>query len=358
MKSVVFCLCLLFSTSVFAQPLYYPDVPEGHWAEQAVNELNELGIVVGFPDGGFRGNDAFTRYQAALVVARLLDVINNTLAEQQMLSEEAMKNLEQAHETLVNRVAELELSLATLQTTTDERLALLENQLAQSLADYERLNEALTTGSLQGPAGPPGAVGLPGPKGDQGEAGPPGPMGPQGLVGTPGANEPVLTPPPFEPEATLPSFTPEVQDQTMFEGTQSYFFVQGGYDPSSLFRVPLNLGIGSDKLLFGAAGLRLTGSLGRQAPLFNSVALSLTGTGNIPLSETFDLTLGTGLGFQLSGFETANSGAFIVATVDAGYQVSSHVTLTLGTELSYYLSPREGVSPFYPEVRLGLRYAF
>lgn len=54
----------------------FPDIPAGHWAADAVEEIADLGIVIGFPDGTFRGNEAFTRYQSALVVSRLLAVID------------------------------------------------------------------------------------------------------------------------------------------------------------------------------------------------------------------------------------------------------------------------------------------
>ncbi len=54
----------------------FPDIPAGHWAGEAVAEVADLGIVIGFPDGTFRGNEAFTRYQSALVVSRLLAVID------------------------------------------------------------------------------------------------------------------------------------------------------------------------------------------------------------------------------------------------------------------------------------------
>ncbi len=54
----------------------FPDIPANHWAGDAVEEIADLGIVIGFPDGTFRGNEAFTRYQAALVVSRLLAVVD------------------------------------------------------------------------------------------------------------------------------------------------------------------------------------------------------------------------------------------------------------------------------------------
>ena len=54
----------------------FPDIPSGHWAGDAVEEIADLGIVIGFPDGTFRGNEAFTRYQMALVITRMLAVID------------------------------------------------------------------------------------------------------------------------------------------------------------------------------------------------------------------------------------------------------------------------------------------
>ncbi|CAN5633877.1 S-layer homology domain-containing protein [soil metagenome] len=57
----------------------FPDIPVDHWAGDAVSEIADLGIVIGFPDGTFRGNEAFTRYQAALVVSRLLSVVEANL---------------------------------------------------------------------------------------------------------------------------------------------------------------------------------------------------------------------------------------------------------------------------------------
>ncbi|MFN2321386.1 MAG: S-layer homology domain-containing protein [Trueperaceae bacterium] len=54
----------------------FPDIPAGHWAGDAVEEIADLGIVIGFPDGTFRGNEAFTRYQSALVISRMLAVVD------------------------------------------------------------------------------------------------------------------------------------------------------------------------------------------------------------------------------------------------------------------------------------------
>lgn len=43
----------------------FRDVPLQHWAYDAVNELAALGIIIGYPDGTFRGGSAMTRYELA-----------------------------------------------------------------------------------------------------------------------------------------------------------------------------------------------------------------------------------------------------------------------------------------------------
>ena len=45
----------------------FTDVPASHWAEDAVALIAQKGLIQGFPDGTFRGNETLTRYQAAPV---------------------------------------------------------------------------------------------------------------------------------------------------------------------------------------------------------------------------------------------------------------------------------------------------
>ena len=49
----------------------YPDVPRGHWAYDAINKLSQAGILEGRPDGNYYGNQAMTRYEFAVAIARL-----------------------------------------------------------------------------------------------------------------------------------------------------------------------------------------------------------------------------------------------------------------------------------------------
>jgi len=53
----------------------YPDVPRGHWAYDAIDRLSRAGIIEGRPGGTYNGNQAMTRYEFAVAIARLLERI-------------------------------------------------------------------------------------------------------------------------------------------------------------------------------------------------------------------------------------------------------------------------------------------
>ncbi|NQX61135.1 cadherin-like beta sandwich domain-containing protein [Paenibacillus qinlingensis] len=56
-----------------AQPSGYPDVAKGHWAAEAIANMQRAGVMLG-DDTGFRPNDAITRGEIASIAARLLPV--------------------------------------------------------------------------------------------------------------------------------------------------------------------------------------------------------------------------------------------------------------------------------------------
>lgn len=57
----------------FAATSPFEDVPADHWAYDAVTKLAAAGLVIGYPDGTFGGDRLFTRYEMAMVFARILD---------------------------------------------------------------------------------------------------------------------------------------------------------------------------------------------------------------------------------------------------------------------------------------------
>ena len=135
-KFLITVLAALFISGAAAQ-VPFPDVPAGHWAGDAVARIAELGIVIGFPDGTFRGNESFTRYQAALVVSRLLDVVESRMA----LTDADLAALRNALQELAADVAAQDVRLGAVEDAVSvlesdvmsntERIAALEAAVAQ-----------------------------------------------------------------------------------------------------------------------------------------------------------------------------------------------------------------------------------
>src|SRR6266496_3806740 len=61
---VLLVLALLLSASCTAQQPFV-DSEKDHWAFAAMDNLQKKGILVGYPDGHFRGKRTMTRYEFA-----------------------------------------------------------------------------------------------------------------------------------------------------------------------------------------------------------------------------------------------------------------------------------------------------
>jgi hypothetical protein len=134
------------------------DVPAGHWAEQAVKELAAAGILEGFRDGTYKGMTPITRYQVAVAMARLLDLVQKPGPRPTPTpSPNAKASLDEIRNLIL----------------TDPEVA-------------ARLRGAQGPAGPAGGVGPAGAAGQPGAIGPQGATGPQGPAGAQGPKGEPG----------------------------------------------------------------------------------------------------------------------------------------------------------------------------
>ena len=70
-KSLVLAMAMALgvsATAFAANP--FSDVPAGHWAYASVAKLAAAGIVDGYPDGTFKGDNLMTRYEMAQIVAK------------------------------------------------------------------------------------------------------------------------------------------------------------------------------------------------------------------------------------------------------------------------------------------------
>jgi hypothetical protein len=51
----------------------FKDVPETHWAYEAIEELSEMGIINGYEDGTFKPDEAVTRAELATMLDRYIN---------------------------------------------------------------------------------------------------------------------------------------------------------------------------------------------------------------------------------------------------------------------------------------------
>ncbi len=105
--TLVFLLSI--STSVLAaNTTAYADVPAGHWAYTAVNELARVGIIDGYGDKTFRGDKLMTRYEMAQIVEKAMENSNKATAVQKALIDKLAIEFAMELNKLDTRVTKLE----------------------------------------------------------------------------------------------------------------------------------------------------------------------------------------------------------------------------------------------------------
>ncbi len=120
----LFALIAVAALVAFAAPAFaanpFADVPMNHWAYDAVAQLAANGIVVGYPDGAYKGPQAATRYELAAVVARALANVDMNKASKQ--------DLEMLKKLVVEFKSELD-ALGVKVDKLDARVAVLEERI-------------------------------------------------------------------------------------------------------------------------------------------------------------------------------------------------------------------------------------
>lgn len=90
---VIFSLLFALSAPVLAQEIYLRDVPEGHYAYDAVYDLIKRGVTGGFPDGTFRGKKLVSRYELASFISKLSRSFKLKQGSEEKLVEELRSEL-------------------------------------------------------------------------------------------------------------------------------------------------------------------------------------------------------------------------------------------------------------------------
>ena len=78
-------LCLTAAPTGFAAANPFSDVPLDSWAYDAVAQLSGDGVINGYGDGTFRGQQPVTRYEMAQIIAKAMARQNVSAADKAML---------------------------------------------------------------------------------------------------------------------------------------------------------------------------------------------------------------------------------------------------------------------------------
>ena len=116
---LVLAFLLIASAAFAAGP--FTDVPADHWAYAAVSELADLGLVEGFPDKTFRGNNTMTRYEVSILVARIWYKVEETLAGGGSVDPEAIAKIEKLANEFRTELADLGVQVDNIMATLDEQ---------------------------------------------------------------------------------------------------------------------------------------------------------------------------------------------------------------------------------------------
>jgi hypothetical protein len=353
-RFILMLIATLAFGSVLAQPIgatqaapaSFPDVPAGHWAEDAIDLAVASGIIVGFPDGTYRGTQNVTRYEIAVIIARMINLFEddlNALAGQFAPLLGAVDELNAELSALGVDVANLR---QALEGKADQaEVDALRDQVAALQAELEALRNQIDTGALVGPEGPPGPPGPEGPQGPEGPPGPPGPQGPegpQGPQGPPGEPGEVVEAPPVVVEPPEAPEVPDIEEPVVVAPPfqRGNFSVRlGGLAEFNFERFPVRLAVGIDDLI-GPIGARITVDYGRQSPIdAGTLAFAAHVTYTLDFGR-LAAYVGVGGGYQLDGLiadaPQTDSGPFAGGILGAEFMLLNNIGFFVEGGVDYY----------------------
>ena len=100
----------------------FSDVDTSDWAYQAVADLSDRGMIEGYPDGSFRGQNHITRYELAQIVARWMAKADQVSAEDRAIMDRLASEYADELNNLGVRVSNLEKKVGNIAWSGDARI--------------------------------------------------------------------------------------------------------------------------------------------------------------------------------------------------------------------------------------------
>lgn len=139
-SAVSAALIISAASTALASDNPFSDVPAGHWAYDAVSQLQQDGVVNGYVDGTFKGDSMMTRYEMAQIVAK-------AMAKQSSQPGSVAKN----DKAMVDKLmVEFKDELTNMGIRLDEIEKRLDNLVWEGSIAYEYNSDSRPTGRTTG----------------------------------------------------------------------------------------------------------------------------------------------------------------------------------------------------------------
>jgi len=117
------------------------DVPAGHWAYDAVDQLVKDGIIIGYPDGQFKGARPMTRYEMAVLTYRALDQIEAQITAGKAVEQADIDTVKKLMAAFAKELKQVEADVAALQTKVGAQSKQIADIKAEADATQLRVNQ-------------------------------------------------------------------------------------------------------------------------------------------------------------------------------------------------------------------------
>jgi hypothetical protein len=114
-----FTLGSLFGMGRAASATPFSDVPANHWAYQYIQSLAADGLIDGYPDGKFKGDRPLTRYEMAVVVARVIAKLQENEKPYTGPTKQDLDKLQKLIDNLKDELDELGVRVNNLEDSLD-----------------------------------------------------------------------------------------------------------------------------------------------------------------------------------------------------------------------------------------------
>ncbi|NLI76588.1 MAG: S-layer homology domain-containing protein [Candidatus Riflebacteria bacterium] len=145
--SILLIAAMLFTT-VAASANPFSDVPLSHWAYDAVNTLAAKGILMGYPDGTYKGDKSVTRYAFAMVVAKMLANVEQMMEKGIGTNLVTKSDLQTLEKLTVEFADELAL-LGVKVTALEDDMQVVKEDVSTLKKDVEGIKDYMAKGGME-----------------------------------------------------------------------------------------------------------------------------------------------------------------------------------------------------------------